>query len=150
MYVSAGPNLALCLRSFLLSLFVEAGLLEALLDLYFGLPLSFLSNTTETIEASVRGATMNSHYQVLSYKALHLFASLFYATSHTLVNEYVIDSLHEWAKGNGKFDNFYKQGIYSEHKVAAVVDHLKSLNDQVSYSMTIFLSLSFLIVLFSL
>jgi hypothetical protein len=86
--------MALCLRSLLLALFVGAGLLEALLDLYFGLPLSFLPNTTETIQASVRGGTMSAHYQALSYKALHLFAELFYASSHTLANEHVTDSLH--------------------------------------------------------
>lgn len=132
--------MALCLRSSLLALFVEAGLLEALLDLYFGLPLSFLPNTTETIQASVRGGTMSAHYQALSYKALHLFAELFYASSHTLANEHVIDSLHEWTNvvpgsshsGQPHNGNFYKQGMYSEHKAAAVMAHIKSLDDQVS------------------
>lgn len=110
-----------------------------MLDLYFGIPLSFLSNTTDTIKESVRGGTMSAQYQALSYKALNLFAELIYASSQTLANDKFIDSLHEWTNGvpgshaSRPRSNFFKKGMYSEHKAAAVVAHLKILDDQVKY-----------------
>ena len=112
--------MALCARTFLLALLVEAGLLEALLDLYFGLPLTFLQATTGSVRAA---AGLAAHCHALSYKALHLFAELFDASAHTLASELAPHSLATSTR----------HAVYTEHKAHGLLAYLQALNDQVSW-----------------
>ena len=43
-FFSTNPNLTIFYKSFVIKSFIEAGVFESLLDLYFGLPVSFLQN----------------------------------------------------------------------------------------------------------
>ena len=63
-----------CLDAILVASLVEQGLLQSLLDLYFGLPVSFLQSFNSM--SSDNEATRM--YKSLSLKALHLFTHLYY------------------------------------------------------------------------
>lgn len=124
----------MCYKAFLLISFVEAGLFESLLDLYFGIPISFLQNSTSSIQLNLDQQNMISHYHNLSYKTLNLFSQLFSLAVTTLNNEYSIDNFNETLDRFGmdpdSLKKFYNQGVYYEYKRSALVVYLNKLDDQ--------------------
>lgn len=128
---STSPNLALCHRSLLIKTFIEARLFESLLDLYFGLPVSFLENCSILSLNQHSQSTQNNNnnllyqYEILSLKCLNLFAELYYMVNMLLPNEYCIDDLdpdsNKWPFTNSK-------SIYNEMKKLSLIGYLKNLN----------------------
>ncbi len=119
-------------------LFIEAGLMEGLLDLYFGLPVSFLEYSTSTLRHTYyKGPSLISQCQLLSYKVLTLFTELFYTANNTLSSEYTIDNFNHITKhhrpntAKSLLHKFYHQGVYTEFKRTALVHYLRRLDDQV-------------------
>ena len=75
--ISAGIDLNITFKAFLLKTFIECSLFEALLDLYFGLPISFSENNYNYSKLN-----LNSAYQNLSLKCLNLFVNLYHLANN--------------------------------------------------------------------
>ncbi len=126
---STSPNLAVCFRSYILKTFIEASLFEKLLDLYFGLPLSFLQPENNM---PTNHACFHSNYQSISFRCLNLFAELYYLANNLFHNEYCIDSFKANVdKQEVGTDSPYNsnQSIYNQLKKLSLVSYLKYLND---------------------
>ena len=125
-FFSTNPNLTIFYKSFVIKSFIEAGVFESLLDLYFGLPVSFLQNYSFT-KSENRPTSLYSKYQLISLKCLNLFAELFYLANTIFHNEYCIDDF----KKNKSSTNAFKsnEGVYNEMKRLLLISYLKQLND---------------------
>ena len=64
--VSSAPNLRMCFKSYMLVMFIQADLLQSLLNLYFGLPVSFMQNSVRSGAHPV--GSMFHAYQNMSLK----------------------------------------------------------------------------------
>lgn len=129
-YTSTSPNLSICHRIFLLKTFVEARLLESLLDLYFGLPVSFLENSSLFSSSSSSNLqppnNLLAQYELLSLKCLHLFSELYYMGNRLLHNEYCIDDLDPNTTKCPFTAN--SKSIYNEMKKLSLIGYLRQLN----------------------
>lgn len=125
------PNLNICYQALLLKAFIEAGILEALIDLYYGLPVSFLQNYN-LLMGNV--AEIMYQLQMLSLRCLNLFAELYYRSSIFFYNEFCIDDfldlLRTDASQNDTTPNPYNlnKSIYTETKKLALISYLKKLD----------------------
>lgn len=119
--ISAGIDLNITFKAFLLKTFIECSLFEALLDLYFGLPISFSENNYNYSKLN-----LNSAYQNLSLKCLNLFVNLYHLANNLFNNEYCIDNFHEMNNLNNS--KYYNKGIFTQLKKLSLVNYLNMLN----------------------
>lgn len=128
-FASTSPNLAMCHRAFLLKTFIEARLFEGLIDLYFGLPVSFMENCSFFATGQQSNSSNNNllaQYELLSLKCLHLFSELYYMSNKLLHNEYCIDDLDPDVT-KCPFTSSSKS-IYNEMKKLSLIAYLRQLN----------------------
>jgi hypothetical protein len=121
-FFSTNPNLTIFYKSFVIKTFIEAGVFESLLDLYFGLPVSFLQNYSFG-KSDNKSTSFYTKYQLISLKCLNLFAELFYIANTIFHNEYCIDDF----KKNKSTQNPFKsdEGVYNEMKRLLLISYLK-------------------------
>lgn len=127
-YTSTSPNLSMCHRVFLLKTFIEARLFEALLDLYFGLPVSFLENASMLASGSSSSNNKNllTQYEMLSLRCLNLFSELYYVVNKLMHSEYCIDDLDPDVSKCPFTAN--SKSIYNEMKKLSLISYLRQLN----------------------
>jgi hypothetical protein len=130
------PNLSVCYEALLLKAFMEADVFESLLDLYFGIPVSFLQDYTLLLNADADQSCTNPksvmyRYQMLSLKCLNLFAELYYKATILFYNEYCIDDfLMTPTAASTSFASPYSlnKSIFNEKKKIAVIHYMKIKN----------------------
>jgi hypothetical protein len=125
------PNLSICYEALLLKAFMGADLFEALLDLYFGIPVSFLQDYSLLLNDSNIGNSKSImyQYQTLSLKCLNLFAELYYMATILFYNEYCIDDFligDITTKSTSPYS--LNNSIFNEKKKMGVIDYLKKMS----------------------
>ena len=121
---STSPNLTISFKSYLMKAFVESYLFEYLLDLYFGLPVSFLQNYS-LAKYDFKPNNLYSMYQSLSLRCLNLLAELYYWANAKLHSEYCID---DFTNNTSPFNA--NQTVYDEMKRLSLISYLKTLVEQ--------------------
>ncbi len=124
---STSPNLTISFRSFLVKAFAESSLFECLLDLYFGLPVSFLQNYS-LAKYDLKPNNLYSVYQSLSLRCLNLLAELYYWMISKLDIEYCIDDFTHNKNSSSPFSS--NQTVYDEMKRLSLISYLKELVEQ--------------------
>ena len=125
---STSPNLTISFRSFLVKAFAESSIFECLLDLYFGLPVSFLQNYS-LAKYDLKTNTLFSVFQSLSLRCLNLLAELYYWLNSKLDSEYCIDDFTQINK-NSSSPFSSNQTVYDEMKRLSLISYLKELVEQ--------------------
>lgn len=119
-------NLCLIYKAFMLKLMVELGIFEGLLDLYYGLPVSFVqtlcNDSNETGE-------MLQKYASISLTTVNLFAELYYMINTLFYNEYCID---DFTEGDSDSTSPYnsEKSVYNEMKKLSLISYLKFLDSE--------------------
>ena len=132
---TVNPNLAICYNALLFKAFIEADIHESLLDLYFGLPVSFLQNYNLLLREQCSSNQMYQ-YQMLSLKCLNLFAELYYMGISLFYNEYCLDDFlnldttTQPPRNNARGTRPYSldTSIYNEKKKNSLILYMKRLN----------------------
>lgn len=126
---TTSPNMVISYRALLIKAFIEAGIFESLLDLYYGLPVSFLENSSLPVLQQIittNNTSLLAQYELLSLRCLNLFSELYYLADNLLYKEYCIDDLISDESKNPFSTN---DSIYNEMKKLALVGYLRVLND---------------------
>ncbi|RNA32225.1 target of rapamycin complex 2 subunit TSC11 [Brachionus plicatilis] len=122
---SSSLNLCLIYKAFLLKFMAEIGIFEFLLDLYFGLPVSFMQ--TFCAENKDTGHVVQK-YASISLKTVNLFAELYYMINTLFYNEYCIDDFTHGDPDSGPYNS--EKSVYNEMKKLSLISYMKLLDSE--------------------
>lgn len=122
---SSSLNLCLTYKVFLLKLLAEVGIFESLLDLYFGLPVSFMQSFYVENKDSNRFV---QKYASLSLKTVNLFAELYYMINTFFFNEYCIDDFTQGDSDSSPYKS--EKSVYNEMKKLSLISYMKLLDSE--------------------